>query len=350
MNFLGIDIGFGTTDILIIFNEKIFKMVLPTRGQQLAQQVINYQGDIYVGGIEMGGNPLAGALKTKLQEGFRIYITKEAAKTINYDLNKVKEKGFEIISEKKFESVSDQDGLIIQTADFLPDILNKFLLTQGIEYNFDIIGIAVQDHGKAEGSSTQFRGFWIQKQLEKDPVFDSFLFSELQVPPYLLRMRTIIEYFREFYPKSRIYVMDTVFAAIQGAIYSQPFEKNLISMDIGNGHTAAATHSRGEIYGYFEFHTSAITPSRLEWAIEKLVQGNLTNEEIWQKGGHGALTRKPCPNSFPILVTGPHRQLITQTHLPYSFANPLGDMMITGCVGLALGIEKREKIKILKSI
>jgi len=347
LDFLGIDIGFGTTDILVISEGKIYKMVLPTRGQQLAKQVRNYQGDVYIEGIEMGGNPLSEALKGKIKEGFDVFITHKAAATINYNFKKLQERGFTLISENEFKSANKNKALTIHTADFLPDRLNNFLEGQNISTNFDIVAVAVQDHGKTKKSSTEFRGIWIQEQLKKMPYLDSFLFSETQIPPYLIRMKEIHNHFKSFYPESRFYVMDTVFAAIQGAIYSQTTSANIISMDIGNGHTAAVSLASEEICGYFEFHTSAITPTKLEWAINKLIKGNLSNEEIWKEEGHGALTRKPISVPYNIFVTGPHRRLITETNLEYYFANPLGDMMITGCVGLAHGIEIREKIDLL---
>ncbi|NVM28118.1 MAG: hypothetical protein HWN65_04685 [Candidatus Helarchaeota archaeon] len=312
---MGIDVGFGTTDILLIYEGKIFKMVLPTRGQQLAKQVKKYHGDIYVSGIEMGGNPLSGALRERIKEGDRIFITPKAAATINYDLKKVREKGFILISEEKFESTNKSKALIIRTADLSPDLLTNFLQNQGITPDFDVVAVAVQDHGKSNTSSTNFRGMWIQKQLEKAPVLDSFLFSESEIPPFLLRMNTNISYLKNFFPDSRLYVMDTVFAAIQGATYGQSIMSNVVSMDIGNGHTAAVSRNEEEIVGYFEFHTSAVTPSKLEWAIEKLIQGNLSNEEIWKQGGHGALTKKSLEMPFDLFVTGPHRQLIKKTKL-----------------------------------
>ena len=130
MNFLGIDVGFGTTDILIIVEGKIYKMVLPTRGQQLAKQVRNSHGDIYIHGIEMGGNPLSAALKEKIIAGNQVFITPEAASTINYNINKVKEKGFTIVSEKELEGANTDGSLKIHTVDLDPNTLNNFLMNK----------------------------------------------------------------------------------------------------------------------------------------------------------------------------------------------------------------------------
>ncbi|MHA1264612.1 MAG: DUF1786 family protein [Candidatus Helarchaeota archaeon] len=352
--FLGIDVGFGTTDVLLITEGNYFKMVLPTRGQLLARQVKNYQGDIYIHGIEMGGNPLASALKEKLKEGFRVFISETAAPTIHYNHKKVEEMGFEILSNSEFEALENPPGLVLHTCDIEPQIFIDFFRKRGMDGPFDIVAVAVQDHGRSEGSSTNFRAEWIQNQLEKAPTLDSFLFSEKKIPKFLSRMKTITSYLKQFFKKSRIYVMDTVFAAIQGAPYGNQTKPYLISVDIGNGHTAAVSqhiiNNADEILGYFEFHTAKITARKLEWAMEKLVQGNITNEVIWKEGGHGGIAQKSVERPFDLFVTGPHRQLIQQTKLSFQFGSPLGDMMITGCVGLAVGIERREKLKLLHII
>ncbi len=76
----------------------------------------------------------------------------------------------------------------------------------------------------------------------------------------------------------------------------------------------------------------------------KLANGTLTNEEVFDTSGHGALilnddhTRdaaSPSSTSFPFLaVTGPRREMLRGSTLhPYE-ATPHGDMMLAGCFGL----------------
>ena len=62
-------------------------------------------------------------------------------------------------------------------------------------------------------------------------------------------------------------------------------------------------------------------------------------------GGHGAVMspvaagRAALP--LPLLVTGPRRALLEGSSLPYEFAAPHGDMMLTGCFGLLRAVRER---------
>ncbi|HLL77987.1 MAG TPA: DUF1786 family protein, partial [Ktedonobacteraceae bacterium] len=69
--------------------------------------------------------------------------------------------------------------------------------------------------------------------------------------------------------------------------------------------------------------------------------GTLTNEEVFNTSGHGALilnegrVKGATDQDFPFLaVTGPRRALLRGSTLrPYE-ATPHGDMMLAGCFGL----------------
>jgi len=72
----------------------------------------------------------------------------------------------------------------------------------------------------------------------------------------------------------------------------------------------------------------------------KLAEGTLTNEEVFNTSGHGALILHDARSrlngdGFPFLaVTGPRRELLRGSTLhPYE-AVPHGDMMLAGCFGL----------------
>jgi hypothetical protein len=47
------------------------------------------------------------------------------------------------------------------------------------------------------------------------------------------------------------------------------------------------------------------------------------------------------PAGLPILVTGPHRELLAGGALPVSFPSPFGDMMMTGPAGLIRAHRRR---------
>jgi hypothetical protein len=67
--------------------------------------------------------------------------------------------------------------------------------------------------------------------------------------------------------------------------------------------------------------------------------GTIKHEEVFNDHGHGALMYQPFPidfmeHPFGVVVTGPRRSMMRGSiHRPY-FAVPIGDMMITGCIGL----------------
>ena len=90
--------------------------------------------------------------------------------------------------------------------------------------------------------------------------------------------------------------------------------------------------------GIFEHHTGEINRTQLEDMLEKLAQGTLTNEEVFNTSGHGALildSPSKNGNGFPFLaVTGPRREMLRGSSLhPYE-ATPHSDMMLAGCFGL----------------
>ena len=63
-----------------------------------------------------------------------------------------------------------------------------------------------------------------------------------------------------------------------------------------------------------------------------------------EDGGHGAVLAEPVPESLPLIATGPRRALLAGSPLPFEFAAPHGDMMLTGCFGLLRALEERAEI------
>ena len=91
----------------------------------------------------------------------------------------------------------------------------------------------------------------------------------------------------------------------------------------------------GEIKGIFEHHTRLLTPEKLKKIVNKLSNGLLTNEEIFNDRGHGATVVDKI-NPEDILIAGPNRSLFKEYG---KYAYPGGDVMITGCVGLLKAFE-----------
>jgi uncharacterized protein (DUF1786 family) len=135
--------------------------------------------------------------------------------------------------------------------------------------------------------------------------------------------------------------MDTAPAAVLGATFDPNLRGRLpqIITNVGNFHTLAFRLSDDGIDGVFEHHTGLIDVSKLDGLLTKLADGTIRHEEVFHDHGHGALMYQPFPanlkrNPFGVVVTGPRRSLMnTSVHKPY-FATPVGDMMISGCIGL----------------
>jgi uncharacterized protein (DUF1786 family) len=127
--------------------------------------------------------------------------------------------------------------------------------------------------------------------------------------------------------------MDTSFSAIVGCMEEDTRPSLLVN--VGNNHTLAVLFSHGEIDGLMELHTLSLTPADLREQIELFVRGDITNDEVFEKGGHGAVIFNPHPlNGLSIKVTGPHREIFRETDLQFEFAAPYGNMMMTGPIGL----------------
>jgi len=82
--------------------------------------------------------------------------------------------------------------------------------------------------------------------------------------------------------------------------------------------------------------------------LEQLACGTLTNAEIFDDSGHGALSLPPnpdtqgAPNDVTLCaVTGPRRKMLQGVPAPWPIymAVPHGDMMLAGCYGLLKAYE-----------
>jgi uncharacterized protein (DUF1786 family) len=74
------------------------------------------------------------------------------------------------------------------------------------------------------------------------------------------------------------------------------------------------------------------------------VDGRLDHRRILAEGGHGAYIHKAVgrPALDTIIATGPKRRLADGSRLPIMWGAPLGDNMMTGCVGLLESLRRRK--------
>jgi uncharacterized protein (DUF1786 family) len=133
-------------------------------------------------------------------------------------------------------------------------------------------------------------------------------------------------------------VMDTAPAAVLGALEDPVVAGRpaAIVANVGNFHCLAFRLEEGRIAGLFEHHTGELSSAELEAFLEKLIAGTITNQEVFDDMGHGALMFQP-PGLLvdPFLaITGPRRGLLKGSRLRPYLAVPHGDMMLAGCFGL----------------
>lgn len=330
MNILCIDIGKGTQDILYLNTEKnknnienAVKLILPSPTTVIANKIRNTNEDLRIDGKIMGGGPVNKAIENHLKKGFKVEISKNVAKTIRDDLDEVKDRGI-VIKDK-----TNNPNIIFGDLNF--DMLKNIFKTFGEEFNPDFVCVACQDHGFIKGQSdriTRFRYF--EKELKKTTNPYEFLFYNKDDCNTFSRFKSILDTLGE--NNYNGFIMDSKMASICG-ILDYANENGLtefIGLDIGNGHTLGVSIKDGEIKGIFEHHTRMLNPEKLKSIVNKLSNGTLTNNEIFNDRGHGAVVMDKI-NPEEILIAGPNRRLFKNYG---KYAYPGGDVMITGCIGL----------------
>ena len=336
MRILAIDVGTGTQDIMIYDTEKelenSLKLVLPSPHLYISQQIREIENDLYFTGEIMGGGKIKKSLLEHMEKGYKVVMEPICAKTIRDNIEQVKSLGIEIADENKDYT----DFSKIRLGDINIKKLSEFLLGYDLDFDFDEIAIAVQDHGYNENMGD--RDFRFEKIREKvsHPISPlEFGFKE-DVPEYFTRMQAVRRQIKDEGIEILPLVMDTKFASIAGMCYDEVASRlnSFIVIDIGNGHTTAASIENGKIQGVFEHHTSSLTGESLERYIKRLASGEITHEEVHEDFGHGAHVLNPISEIEKVIVSGPKRELIEKTNLDWHHAAPGGDVMMTGTIGL----------------
>ena len=337
MRILAIDVGTGTQDIMIYDTEKelenSIKLVLPSPHLYISQRIRECENDIYFNGDIMGGGKIKNTILEHMEKEYRVVMEPTCAKTIRDDLEQVKSFGIEIANnEESYESFTR-----ITLGDINITKLSEFLLGYDLEFDFDEIAIAVQDHGYSpDMGDRDFRFEKIREKVQKPISPLEFGFRDDTLPDYFTRMQAVRRQVANEGIDELPLVMDTKFASIAGMCYDEIAEKlnSYIVIDIGNGHTTAASIEGGKIQGVFEHHTSNLTGESLERYIKRLASGEITHEEVYNDHGHGAHVLNPISEIEKVIVSGPKRELIEKTNLDWHHAAPGGDVMMTGTVGL----------------
>ena len=287
----------------------------------------------------MGGGKIKKSILEHFDKGYKVVMEPTCARTIRDNLEQVKAIGIEIADENKDYS----DYSKITMGDINITKLSEFLLGYDLEFDFDKIAIAVQDHGYNENMGD--RDFRFEKIREKisNPISPLEFGFKDDLPEYYTRMQAVRRTLKNEGITETPLLMDTKFASIAGMLFDEVAEKlnSYIVIDIGNGHTTAASIEDGKIQGVFEHHTSSLTGESLERYIKRLALGVITNEEVYNDHGHGAHVLNPISRIEKVIVSGPKRELIEKTNLDWHHAAPGGDVMMTGTIGLIKTIQGR---------
>jgi len=351
--FLAIDVGASTLDALFLDSQSgdQFKFVAKSPTRVLAERIMASQGNrILIAGHQMGGGPVTEAIRAKARQS-RVMMTRSAAETIHHRKERIKNLGVVLISAKAAkQEAKKRNTSWFKAGDIVVEDIVTMLKSMGVDPRVDFFGICVQDHGTPKGniSSLDFRHRIFKGIIDKDPRPSAFLFEADRIPSSLRRMRAAAKD-AEGIPSGEIYLMDTGMAAILGAS-SDPSargKRSIMVLDIASSHTLGALLLDGEIGGFFEYHTSAITPEILRALIVDLAEGRLSHERIVAEGGHGAYTRKaPGFDGVEIiLATGPKRRILKGVGVEGIVPGaPFGDNMMTGTAGLILAMAEREGV------
>jgi len=362
---LAVDVGTGTQDMLFFESgktiENCFKMVMPSPTVIIAERIkqATERGQpLLLTGVTMGGGPCHWAARDHALAGFPVAVTPEAGRTFDDDLAMVEQMGFEIIGEGDAARRAANPALVcIELQDFHASAIIGALRAFDVDPRVDALAIAAFDHGAAPPgiSDRRFRFDFIEETVRKNPTPSAFAYAAEHTPADLTRLRAIATSANRYIelsgsaPGIPLLLMDTGSAAVLGSL-EDPLvrgQRNSILCNIGNFHTLAFHLDEGRIVGIFEHHTGEIERGQLEDMLVKLARGTITNEEVFDTSGHGALIlERPFDyksHGFPFLaVTGPRREMLRGSSLQPYEATPHGDMMLAGCFGLLRALAEHE--------
>ena len=363
MKILTIDIGTGTQDIFLYDSrldiENGFKLVLPSPTMIIHNKIreaTRQRQPVSLTGGMMGGGPSAWAIEAHLKAGLPVYATPSAARTINDELEKVEALGVKLVSEDEVSRLSDSTTRLELRDLDLASIWSVFRLFGVNQKEVAVVIAAVFDHGDAPPgkSDRQFRFEYLDKRIRSRMPFSkanplsAFAFLSENIPAPMTRHQAVARSAQGL--DCPLLVMDTAPAAVLGATFDPKVRnrKHKILVNVGNFHTLAfrlSSHSDGSgvhIAGLFEHHTGEIDLPKLESLLHRLADGTLTNREVFDDMGHGALMYESDPlqfgqDTYDVVVTGPRRSIFNAkdkgTLRPY-FAAPFGDMMLAGNIGM----------------
>lgn len=377
MKILTVDIGTGTQDIFLYDSrldiENGFKLILPSPTMMIhrrVKQALEARTPILLTGHQMGGGPSAWAIEEAARAGIPVYMTPDAATTLNDELEKVEALGIKIISEEEtnglhlhrtaFGAVQVSSTVHrLELKDFDFELISNTFNDYGVSLNdLEAIAVAVFDHGNAPAgvSDRQFRFDYLDERIKAKNSLSAFAYLSTNIPKIMTRLQSVANSAGDL--PCPLVVMDTAPAAVLGAGFDPVVatRRHKIICNVGNFHTLAFRLGEQGIEGVFEHHTGEINLQKLDSLLQRLADSSLKHEDVFNDMGHGALMYSQEKfefgrDDFDVVVTGPRRSMFrTMDHRPQTidddpssvvnghlrpyFATPFGDMMISGCFGL----------------
>jgi uncharacterized protein (DUF1786 family) len=330
---LAVDVGGGTQDIFLWEPgqtvENAVKLVLPAPTQIVARRLRRLTAEgrpIFLTGRLMGGGPVTVAVRRHLAQGLPVYASPQAVLTLHDNIDIITSWGVSCTEQPPAEAVPVVLGDIDLEA--LKTVFNAFEVPFPTHF-----AVAVQDHGfSPQASNREFRFQQWRDILARGGNLSDLAFRE--PPEWFTRMRAVAE------ALPNALLMDTCTAGMRGALLDPEARKHrdtgLTVVNLGNAHTFAALIRQDRVWGMYEHHTGLLTPDKLAQHLSRFQAGELTHEEIFSDNGHGCAIHPDYLGERPFgftVITGPRRALARGW--PGVFAAPLGDMMLTGCFGLA---------------
>ena len=197
----------------------------------------------------------------------------------------------------------------------------------GVPFAFDCVAVCAQDHGVAPPgvSHLDYRHRIFAADLDQAPYPHTLLYRADEIPAAMNRLKAVALSAGRL-PTAEVYVMDSGMAAILGASMDMRCIDlgTIIVLDIATSHTVGAVVQGGELVGFFEYHTHAVTSERIASLLRDLADGRLSHEAILAEGGHGAYIRRAVGFDAAqiILATGPKRRLMHPCPLPVVMGSP----------------------------
>lgn len=343
MQILTVDVGTGTQDVLLFDSdrelENCFKLVMPSPTVVAAdriREITAARQRLVLQGVTMGGGPCHWATMDHVHSGLEAYATPDAARTFDDDLNAVREMGIQVVSDDEAIRLTDTGAARVFMRDLALGHILRTLVSFGVRVKLHGLAAAVFDHGAAPPgfSDRVFRFNYLRDQLGRGFGLAGFAFERNLVPDSMTRLRAVISSAPTDLPTL---VMDTAPAAILGALEDARVgaAEAPVVANVGNFHCLAFHLADGNVAGLFEHHTGELSPDALGTYVRRLGAGEITNDEVFNSKGHGALVfDSTAPPPDLLAVTGPRRALLVQSGLQPYLAVPQGDMMLSGNLGL----------------